>query len=104
MTRTAMSRPEDQLLDFLNEHGVVREFIENLAEYSRVSDGSTYIDHYTDAGNIRAVQERHDEHSIDGAFTWSGTPQGHGFWEELHYDFIELFGKVEQDYNIKLDF
>lgn len=27
------------------------------------------------------------------AFTWRYTPQGHGFWNKIHYNFCKLFYK-----------
>lgn len=44
--------------------------------------------------NRRRALDLHYTEFILGAFTWMGKPEGHEYWEKLHYKWEETYGKL----------
>lgn len=74
------------LYKFLKKHTCLREFVENIE--TKFPDYKEVIKYKKlgDTNSLLLLFEKLNS-SIDFAFIWRNTPQGHGYWDKLNKDF-----------------
>jgi len=81
------------LYKFLKKHRCLREFVENVeTKYPEYKEVIKYKK-LGDTNSLLLLFEKLDS-SIDYAFIWRKTPQGHEYWYKLDKDFYMFWLKL----------
>jgi hypothetical protein len=83
------------LYKFLKKNRLFTKYIENIRKQHPYNREVIEYDESGDILKLLAV-----EGNIDHSFCWSGTPQGHKFWEHLDNREIIEYREHERIYNI----
>lgn len=83
------------LYKFLKKNRLFTKYIENIRKQHPYNREVIEYDESGDILKLLAV-----EGNIDHSFCWSGTPQGHQFWERLNNREITEYREHERVFNI----
>ena len=83
------------LYKFLKKHTCLREFVENIETKYPYYEEVIKYKKLGDTNSLLLLFEKLNS-SIDYAFIWRYTPQGHDYWEKLNKDFKIFWLKLKR--------